>query len=273
VVGDIDPRLGEYLLDVLGIGGIAAYLQPSSDLHPVTRATVLPFRPTDRLFVDRNHLDTAQEYFSQIVDAERADERSTQPDQTELVEQADQPSHPDQGEQPDRSDIDLKFASIVAGLNLPSFPSWATDLKPPPSGSEPGATNPRHPHRRRGDRSAAPDHSYPDDPDEPSLLDGLDTFGTGLEDEEDDNDEGYVPPAPPPLPRLSSATTAAILSITLGLALLFWPALVPLDIDLTLLLGFGGILGGFLTLVFRLKPSNDDENDDPYNPPPSDFSD
>jgi hypothetical protein len=269
MVGDIDPRLGEYLLDVLGIGGIAAYLQPSSDLHPVTRATVLPFRPTDRLFVDRNHLDTAQEYFSQIVDAERADELSTQSDQPDRI---DQPNHPDRAERADRSDIDLKFDSIVAGLNLPSFPSWATDLKPPLSGSEPGVTNPRHPHRRRSDRSASPDHGYPDDPEEPSLLDGLDTFGADLEDEEDDS-EGYVPPAPPPLPRLSSATTAAILSITLGLALLFWPALVPLDIDLTLLLGFGGILGGFITLVLRLKPSNDDETDDPYNPRPSDFSD
>src|SRR5437016_2493973 len=38
-VGDVDPRVGEHLLDVLAAAGIAAYLQPSSDLHPITRTT------------------------------------------------------------------------------------------------------------------------------------------------------------------------------------------------------------------------------------------
>ncbi len=50
---DVDPRIGEHLLDVLGIVGIAAYLAPSADLNPVVRSTSLPARPTDRLFVDR----------------------------------------------------------------------------------------------------------------------------------------------------------------------------------------------------------------------------
>src|SRR5258705_46094 len=54
--GDVDPRVGEHLLDVLGLRGIAAYLQPAADLHPVTRTTTLPTRPTDRLYVDRAHL-------------------------------------------------------------------------------------------------------------------------------------------------------------------------------------------------------------------------
>ena len=39
-----------HLLDVLAAGGIAAYLQPSSDLNPVTRTTTVPARPTDRLY-------------------------------------------------------------------------------------------------------------------------------------------------------------------------------------------------------------------------------
>ena len=29
--GDVDPRVGEHLLDVLALDGIAAYLRPSSD--------------------------------------------------------------------------------------------------------------------------------------------------------------------------------------------------------------------------------------------------
>ena len=51
--GDVDPRVGEHLLDVLAAGGIAAYLQPSADLNPIMRTTTLPARPTDRLYVDR----------------------------------------------------------------------------------------------------------------------------------------------------------------------------------------------------------------------------
>ena len=45
--GDVDPRVGEHLLDVLALDGIAAYLRPSSDMNPVTRTNVLPAaRPT-----------------------------------------------------------------------------------------------------------------------------------------------------------------------------------------------------------------------------------
>src|SRR5262249_33081998 len=67
VVGDVDPRIGEHLLDVLGNRGIAAYLQPSADQHPITRLTTLPGRPVDRLYVDRRELSTAQEFFAKAT--------------------------------------------------------------------------------------------------------------------------------------------------------------------------------------------------------------
>ncbi len=50
---DVDPRIGEHLLDVLHAVGIAAYLEPSSDVGPYTRTVFLPSPPLDRLFVDR----------------------------------------------------------------------------------------------------------------------------------------------------------------------------------------------------------------------------
>ncbi|GAB4082924.1 hypothetical protein GCU67_07645 [Modestobacter muralis] len=50
---DVDPRVGEHLLDVLAAAGIAAYLEPSTDVDPYTRGVSLPSPPTDRLFVDR----------------------------------------------------------------------------------------------------------------------------------------------------------------------------------------------------------------------------
>lgn len=50
---DVDPRVGEHLLDVLHAVGIAAYLEPSADVEPYTRTVSLPSPPSDRLFVDR----------------------------------------------------------------------------------------------------------------------------------------------------------------------------------------------------------------------------
>jgi hypothetical protein len=50
---DVDPRVGEHLLDVLHVAGIAAYLEPAADVGPYTRSVLLPSPPSDRLFVDR----------------------------------------------------------------------------------------------------------------------------------------------------------------------------------------------------------------------------
>src|ERR1700730_12407010 len=66
--GDVDPRVGEHLLDVLALDGIAAYLPPSTDLHPVNRSSTLPGRPTDRLYVDRTHLATARDYLDRLAE-------------------------------------------------------------------------------------------------------------------------------------------------------------------------------------------------------------
>jgi hypothetical protein len=50
---DVDPRVGEHLLDVLEAAGIAAYLEPAADVGPYTRTVFLPSPPSDRLWVDR----------------------------------------------------------------------------------------------------------------------------------------------------------------------------------------------------------------------------
>jgi hypothetical protein len=52
-VRDVDPRIGEHLLDLLQAVGIAAYLEPSADVGPYTRSVFLPSPPSDRLYVDR----------------------------------------------------------------------------------------------------------------------------------------------------------------------------------------------------------------------------
>ena len=65
---DVDPRVGEHLLDVLEAAGIAAYLEPSSDVGPYTRTVFLPSPPTDRLFVDRARGGEARTLVDQHVD-------------------------------------------------------------------------------------------------------------------------------------------------------------------------------------------------------------
>ncbi|HEX6871812.1 MAG TPA: hypothetical protein VF163_12000, partial [Micromonosporaceae bacterium] len=117
--GDVDPRVGEHLLDVLALDGIAAYLRPSTDLHPVTRQNFLPARPTDRLYVDRQHLATARDYLARL--AEEGDQVSPDPVAAAdpgAVAQADQPTR---RPGPDNSlaepDFDQAWAEIVAGYH------------------------------------------------------------------------------------------------------------------------------------------------------------
>jgi hypothetical protein len=65
---DVDPRVGEHLLDVLGAVGIAAYLEPSTDVVPYTRNVHLPSPPSDRLFVDRARRTEARDVVAAHAD-------------------------------------------------------------------------------------------------------------------------------------------------------------------------------------------------------------
>lgn len=231
--GDVDPRVGEHLLDVLGLQGIAAYLQPAADLHPITRTTTLPSPQTDRLWVDREHLDAARDYLAQLT-----------------VESAAGPA--------DDMDVQAEFAKIVAGfdadLDATGTP-WPESENLSADGSEAGSP------------AKEPDGELPRwvrstvalPPPEQTLLDGLDTFGADLPDE--DEEEGYTPPPPPPLPRISPATIAAVLAIVAGVVLFFNPQLLGIDETVTMALGFVGILGGFIALIWRMRSGDDDDSD------------
>lgn len=269
VAGDVDPRVGEHLLDVLAAGGIAAYLQPASDLNPITRTTSLPSRPTDRLYVDRTHLSTARQYLVRLAAEEEQAGRA--------------------GRVPD---IEAEWARIVAGFHTEVDPAdrpWpaAENLDPVAERSDPATerSDPTAdpPTAQRPDPTAAPTAEPPARPtprerpgraakighgtaeatpaDEPSLLDALDTFGADLPGEPTD-DEGYTPPPPPPLPRVSKYAVAGVLAIIAGFVLFLFPGLVPpVDSDVVMLFGFTCVLAGFVTLVWRLRPGDDDDID------------
>jgi hypothetical protein len=107
--------------------------------------------------------------------------------------------------------------------------------------------------RRRVPRDAAP-----------RPITGLDVPFDPDERVEDPDDEGFVPPAPPPVPRASRYTVLAVALVLGGLAFFLWPALLPIGESTSLVLGVSGILGGFATLVWRLRDglTDDDDGDD-----------
>jgi hypothetical protein len=75
------------------------------------------------------------------------------------------------------------------------------------------------------------------------------------------DDEGYTPPPPPPVPRPSRPVILALLGIVGGLVLFFSPDLLPIGSDVTQVLGFASLLGGVITLIWRLRPGDTDDED------------
>ncbi|MFJ9561661.1 hypothetical protein ACIRQQ_16670 [Streptomyces fuscichromogenes] len=84
------------------------------------------------------------------------------------------------------------------------------------------------------------------------------------EDDFDEDDEGhFVPPEPPPLPDADATAKFAWLGVAGGPVLLLLAVLLGWDMTWWLAtLGIGGFLGGFVTLVTRMK-TDDDEDGDP----------
>jgi hypothetical protein len=234
VAGDVDPRVGEHLLDVLQAVGIAAYLQPTADLNPILRATTLPARPTDRLYVDRAYLEAARAHLLE----ETGGRPPTAP--------------PDPTREPD---IEAEWAKIVAGFHTtvdPTAAPWpaSEDLptapEPPPAPTEPVQHN-----RRRTDKPA-----------EPTVLESFDAFGPELDEDDDEDEDRFVPPPPPPLPHISKYTVASALAVLLGFVLFLFPTLLPIDRNYVITLGFAAIVAGAVMLIWRLRSGDDDEDED-----------
>ena len=126
-LSDVDPRIGEHLLDLLQAVGIAAYLEPSADVEPYTRSVTLPSPPSDRLFVDRSRRAEAR-----VVVDEHAPSATDAAD----VTRAAAPEPPAVRPEPRPAvDEEAEWARIVAGFEaehgraaVPDEPSAA----PPP---------------------------------------------------------------------------------------------------------------------------------------------
>ncbi|MGW1803976.1 hypothetical protein [Streptomyces sp. NPDC002078] len=83
------------------------------------------------------------------------------------------------------------------------------------------------------------------------------------EDDFDEDDEGHFVPPDPPLPEADTTAKFAWLGVVGGPVLLLLAVLLGWDMTWWLTtLGIGGFLGGFATLVMRMR-TDDDEDDDP----------
>ncbi|SOC50761.1 hypothetical protein SAMN05660748_3520 [Blastococcus aggregatus] len=114
---DVDPRVGEHLLDLLEAAGIAAYLDPSADVGPYTREVSLPSPPSDRLFVDRGRTSEARALVDQHADEHPR--RSAEP----------APAHADLDEDAEWSRIVAAFEAEHGSAAVTERPS---DAPPPP---------------------------------------------------------------------------------------------------------------------------------------------
>ncbi|MFD7666716.1 hypothetical protein [Streptomyces sp. NPDC059788] len=85
------------------------------------------------------------------------------------------------------------------------------------------------------------------------------------DDDLDDTDEGhFVPPEPPPLPSADVTAKFAWLAVLGGPLLLVLMVLLQQPVTWWItLLGIGGFLGGFATLVARMKHDDEDDEDLP----------
>lgn len=168
-------------------------------------------------------------------------------------------------------DEDAAWAAIVAGYGKePDDPAAETD-----DGRDPGSgpdsrsggpdgetlTRPRPASGDsadgQGDGGSTPVHSFT-----------VYSAGTGPRDwnpeGEDDGEGHFVPPEPPPLPETDPVTRFAWCAAIGGPLLLFFCILTRTDMTWWVYtLGIGGFLGGFATLVSRMRDGDDDDEDDP----------
>jgi len=117
-VADVDPRLSDHLLDVLGLRDIAAYVEPTN--APVT---------ADRLFVAADQTAPARQVLAELaaelgieVSANRHHEPPPRPDPLAGI------------------DTDTEFAAIVAGMSDLGRPLLDWTAVTTPADDQPGPT-------------------------------------------------------------------------------------------------------------------------------------
>lgn len=111
-VADVDPRLADHLLDVLGLRDVPAYVEPTPANDPVT---------ADRLYVAADQIAEARKVLTEIA--------------TELGIEVSQHRYRDRREPPPPDplagiDTDAAFAAIIAGMQDEDRPLFDPPTSP-----------------------------------------------------------------------------------------------------------------------------------------------
>ncbi|TFV31899.1 hypothetical protein E4K10_11620 [Streptomyces sp. T1317-0309] len=173
-------------------------------------------------------------------------------------------------------DEDAAWAAIVAGYgDEPTDPPGSKPFKPIEDLALP-AMEPNGKDGEQTEEKGEGDGERGEGKDEPARpLGSSISFAPGVgprdyaprepsEDDFDDDDEGhFVPPEPPPLPTGDTTSKFAWLGVVGGPILLLLAVLLGWEMTWWLTsLGVGGFLGGFATLVARMR-TDDEDGDDP----------
>lgn len=259
---DLDPRLSGAMLERLAAARVPAYAEPAAGSDPLSRASSMPTRPLDRLWVDTSRADDARS----VVGAEVAEltallgEQDPGATASGLVQPVPRhaasrvlspPVLPGAARSPDPAasaapaDDDAAWREIVEGFSRDAdtpVPPWPVSEDVEGGTSEP----PPAPTTRRLRRRTDPDP---------------DTGLPGWVEPPPVEDEGhYVPPPPPPVPKVQPRTLAAAATAVLGIVLLFAPGLVGQGATSgTGLLGLLLTAGGAAALVWWMRDAPDDD--------------
>jgi hypothetical protein len=263
-LADIDPRLTASLLEALREVGVAAYVVSASSRASLGWHVDTPYRPVDRLYVDAGASARAQDVLKAALppadpqaspggpgsdwfargDIGAVSHAPMGGDETsERTEPAQEGALPggEAGSVP--PDLDSAWQQIIAG-----FDSAPTDAVPRwPADEDVRDESPREGRVIRRVEAAEPAELAESPPSPPG---------------QEPDDEHFVPAAPPPLPSVERVTKfawagvlggpAVLLADAFGLALPSWaPGLAVI-----------AFIGGFVTLVMRLKDRSDSDPDD-----------
>jgi hypothetical protein len=262
-VADIDPRLTASLLEALREVGIAAYVVSASSRASLGWHVDAPYRPVDRLYVDAGASAKAHDVLKAAIPPADPQTRPSGPVSDWFARGDLGPSsHPQMGsdETPDRTeptqeagasagesgsvppDLDSAWQQIIAGFDstpADSVRRWPAD------------EDVRDESTREGRVIRKVEATEPAELAESPAAPG-----------QEPDDEHFVPPTPPPLPSVERVTKlawtgvlggpAVLLAASFGLELPSWaPGLAVL-----------AFIGGFVTLVMRLKDRPDSDPDD-----------
>lgn len=227
---DVDPRVGEHLLDLMRDAGIAAYLDPTSDVDAVTRSIALPSPPSDRLYVDRNMTTEANALVFEL-NADEVDPRRSAP--SPILGFGTATVSGDTSGSASSSTDDAQWRELVAAYEAE--------------------------HGRLGD-------TLTDDFDESAQRQAAELDAASraeLEADESAEEEHYEPPPPPPLPALSKSAAYALVLLTGGALLLIAPGVLGLSSNVGFIFGVLGIASGVGMLVWRMRegPQFEDPDD------------